>query len=107
ARRSPALVERPDDEALAAPTITRGENAGDIGGIFTVVGFDIRAGIAVDFKGVEQQLFGPEETHSEKHELAGQHFFGAGNFAWGKAPLCVLIPFDLNGERFFDPTFGI
>ena len=46
---TPALVEGPDDEALAAAAIAGRKNVGKVGRVFAVIGFDVGAWVAIDF----------------------------------------------------------
>ena len=47
ARDATAFVEGPDDERLAATAIAGGEDAGDVGHVLLVLGFDVGAGVAI------------------------------------------------------------
>src|SRR5258706_2616510 len=66
-RRSPALVDRPDDEALAAAAVARGENAGHAGGELDVVGLGVRPRVALDAEVGEDCFLPALKAHRPQH----------------------------------------
>src|SRR5207302_70523 len=81
ARAAAALVDRPDDQGLAAARVAGGEDAGrrrrELGCV------DVAAGIAGDAERVEESGLGPDEAHREPHELSGRRL------ARGRHPLSM------------------
>src|SRR4029450_7144072 len=65
-----------------------------------VVGFDVRARVALDSELVEQGLLWSEKAHGEENELSGARFFGAGNFFGSELAFVVFLPLDLDADEF-------
>src|ERR1017187_2786687 len=97
-----AFIEGPDNEALAAPTVARGKDAGDTGCIGAVLCFDIGTLVTMDTQLLEQLVFGSEETHGQQSQLAGDDLFCAGNLLGHKPALLILLPFDLDNFHFLE-----
>ena len=69
------LIDRPYDQALAAPAIPGGKNAGNVCRKLTVFGLGIGARIALDTELGQHWVFRPEETHGEQHQIGPQNLF--------------------------------
>jgi hypothetical protein len=102
-----AFVEGPDDEGLATAAVAGGEDAGDAGGVFLVLGFDVAAGVGFELEGLEERLLGAEEAHGEQHELRGEDFFGAGTFLRAEVAFVVFLPLDIDDVDGLHVAVGI
>src|SRR6185369_14751456 len=97
-----ALVDRPDDEALAPAAIARREYARYIGRIFAVVGLVIRAFVPADIELLGNRFLRPEKAHGEQHKLGGQYAFGSSHWIRNELAFVVSFPLDVNDLDTFD-----
>src|SRR5205823_4598443 len=88
----PPLVDRPDDQRLPAPRVSRGKDAVDRRCIARRV--DVAARVALDAERVERRRLRSEEAHREEDELGRARLLRARHQVERRHP-AVLLPVDL------------
>src|SRR6267142_934887 len=91
-RALPALVDRPDDQRLAAPRVPCREDAVDRGEVAGRI--DVAARVTVHAEAVEHGHLGPEEPHCKQDEVGGPRLLGAVD-ELERRDTGVLLPVDL------------
>src|SRR5262249_31511828 len=74
-RATAALVERPDDQRVAAAGVARGEDAGDARLVAACL--HVAALVALDAELLEERELRAEKAHREQDELGGAGLLGA------------------------------
>ena len=74
-----AFVDGPDDEALASAAVTGGEHAGDVGGVFSVVGLEVETLVMIEAQLIGDRLLGAFEAEGQEAELGGPLLFAVGD----------------------------
>src|SRR4051812_8293620 len=91
-----ALVDGPDDQALAAAAVAGGEDAGEAGRVLAGRSFGVAALVALDAELLDQGVFGTEEAHGEEDELARHDLLRLWELLRDEAALVILLPLDLD-----------
>ena len=92
-----AFVDGPDNQALPAAHIARGEDARYAGGVFARLGAHIAALIPGNAKLFQQHILGAKEPHRQQNQLRRPDFFGAWDFTRRRASVCTRHPLHLDG----------
>src|SRR4051794_15252152 len=91
-RALPTFVDRPDDQRLSAPRVSRGEHA--VNGRRVTRCVDVAAPVALDAERVERRRLGPEKAHREQDEVRRVPLLRAGH-ELERRHAAVLLPVDL------------
>src|SRR5712691_9301060 len=70
------LVDSPDYQTLTAPHVPSGEDARHAGGVLSILGFGVRAFIALHAKLCENCLFWTQEAHGQQDQICRPDLFG-------------------------------
>src|SRR5436305_9926057 len=81
ARRPAALVDGPDDQALAAAHVAGGEYPRHAGREPAVLRPGVGAGVLLDAELVKELVLRAEEAHRQQHELGGEDALTARHLA--------------------------
>src|SRR5690242_11175339 len=68
AGRAAALIDRPDDETLAAPHVAGGEHARHVRAELAVLRLRVAAAVLLDAELVEHRALRPAEAQGEQHQ---------------------------------------